>query len=494
MNKSYPLSYAIPGVLLVVSLALACALIGGDVYEANRNIEKEARHDLDGIGKAMVDGIEYCRTNGMPATTVWDLALQRGPYVINGSVFDESNLPLALLGPKLVANQKSPVNPNLLESARSHHTAQFQMNASGDVLAGAFPLALASAPGMARLSSVGVLYLELDLRPQWNRQLEMNFRRAGVIAILIFIWCFLTWSYLDQALTQRIAGLIAVTRQLASGNLTEVPSVAGKDELAELGRVLRQMAIQGQARTKALSDSEEQYRQIVETAEEGIFTMDAEFQLGFVNQRLAGMLGHTTDSMMEHFLQEFFCREDWPELQNKIMQRQPHGTSRHECRLLGKDGGEVWVRMSLTVLQDAAGGFSGAVGMVTDLTGHKRAQQQLLLQSSALMACANAIVITNPAGSIEWINPAFTRLTGYAEAEALGQMMRLLKSGRHLPEFYTQLWRTILDGKTWEGQIINRRRDGSVYTEHMTIVPMLDEQGKIAHYIAIKEKVAERPC
>lgn len=119
-------------------------------------------------------------------------------------------------------------------------------------------------------------------------------------------------------------------------------------------------------------------------------------------------------------------------------------------------------------------------------------EERLRLQSTALDAAANAVVITDREGTIRWVNPAFTQLTGYSAEEAIGQTPRILKSGKHDATFYRHLWETILAGKVWHGEIINRRRDGSLYTEEMTITPVRDARGNITHFIAIKQDITAR--
>ncbi len=122
----------------------------------------------------------------------------------------------------------------------------------------------------------------------------------------------------------------------------------------------------------------------------------------------------------------------------------------------------------------------------------ERMQQQVLLQSRALDAAANAIIITDQQGNATWVNPAFCALTGYTSEEIVGQNPRLLKSGKHGPEFYRQLWETISAGKVWQGEFINRRKDGSLYHEEATITPMRAADGAITHYIAVKQDITER--
>lgn len=117
---------------------------------------------------------------------------------------------------------------------------------------------------------------------------------------------------------------------------------------------------------------------------------------------------------------------------------------------------------------------------------------QLEVQSAALIAAEDCIVITDPEAVILWHNPAFTKLTGYSSEEALGRKMSILKSGEHPPEFYRQLWSTISAGQPWHGEIINRRKDGRLFTGEASVTPVRDAQGSITHFIAIQHDVTAR--
>ncbi|HXY70568.1 MAG TPA: PAS domain S-box protein [Gemmatimonadales bacterium] len=134
-----------------------------------------------------------------------------------------------------------------------------------------------------------------------------------------------------------------------------------------------------------------------------------------------------------------------------------------------------------------------AIRAATELE-RRRTEQRLSLQSAVMESAANAIVITAPDATIQWINPAFTRLTGYTSEEAVGHSTRLLNSGKQPRTFYADLWQTISAGKVWRGEMVNRRKDGSLYTERMTITPVLQGSGSsgtavITHFVAIKEDV-----
>jgi PAS domain S-box-containing protein len=127
-----------------------------------------------------------------------------------------------------------------------------------------------------------------------------------------------------------------------------------------------------------------------------------------------------------------------------------------------------------------------------ELAARRKAEAQIRLQAAALEAAANTIIITDREGVILWVNTAFERLTGYRAAEAIGQTPRLVNSGCHSPRFFKVMWDTILTGQVWHGELLNKRKDGSLYHEEMTVTPVRGASGEINHYIAIKQDISER--
>ena len=123
---------------------------------------------------------------------------------------------------------------------------------------------------------------------------------------------------------------------------------------------------------------------------------------------------------------------------------------------------------------------------------HRKAQAELRLTHSALEAAADGIVITDPGGVIVWVNPAFSRMTGYTPEEAIGRNPKILRSGVQRDAFYRKMWKTIGAGGVWRGELYNRKKDGSLYIEEMTINPVLGEDGAITHFVAVKQDVTPR--
>jgi len=122
----------------------------------------------------------------------------------------------------------------------------------------------------------------------------------------------------------------------------------------------------------------------------------------------------------------------------------------------------------------------------------KEVERQLRIQTTAMEAAANGILITDHRGNIQWTNPALAEISGYDPRDLLGESTRIFNSGKHDDTYYLQLWETILSGNVWRGETINRRKDGTLYIEEQTITPVRDESGQIPHFIAIKQDITER--
>ncbi|MFN7993110.1 MAG: PAS domain S-box protein [Bryobacteraceae bacterium] len=138
------------------------------------------------------------------------------------------------------------------------------------------------------------------------------------------------------------------------------------------------------------------------------------------------------------------------------------------------------------------GQFRGYVGVTLDLTDRKQAEEKLCCLSRAVEQCPASVVITDLDGRIEYVNPKFTAVTGYAAEEVIGKNPSILKSGEMSPEQYTGLWDTITHGGEWHGEFHNRKKNGELYWEFASISPIRGDGGEVTHYLAVKEDITER--
>ena len=153
-------------------------------------------------------------------------------------------------------------------------------------------------------------------------------------------------------------------------------------------------------------------------------------------------------------------------------------------------GAYVWA--TGVPLYDAAGKRIGAIESIRDITERKKSEDFLRKLTHGIEHSASAVLITDLHGEIEYVNKKFTQLTGYTPEEAVGRNPRILKSDATPREVFDNLWRTILSGQEWRGELLNRRRNGEVYWSIASISPLHNEQGEITHFIANVEDINER--
>lgn len=163
-----------------------------------------------------------------------------------------------------------------------------------------------------------------------------------------------------------------------------------------------------------------------------------------------------------------------------------------EWTLVRKDGERVPARVGVAALRASGPAGGGFLLLATDLREQRREAESRRVQSAALAAAANAIIITDRHGKILWVNPAWERLTGWTMAESAGQNPRILKSGLQSADFYAELWGTIRVGRVWRSDLWNRRKDGTIYPEEETITPVVDSAGAVTHFIAVKQDITTR--
>ncbi len=292
---------------------------------------------------------------------------------------------------------------------------------------------------------------------------------------------------------------VEVRRRRKDGALVDV-SLSVTPVLDPEGRLAGMVAFLEDIRERKrverdLRDSERRYRLLAENVSDVLWVFDSRLRLTYVSPSVTRLRGYSGEEVLAQSLEERLTPESCARVRALVAAERaradgpPAAGWMLELEMPHKAGGTVWVEVNVSPLRDERGRIVGLIGVSRDITQRRRVAQQLALQGAALEAAANAIVITDRAGRIEWVNPAFTRLTGYSRDEVRGQTPRLLKSGRHDAAFYESLWRTILGGDVWHGEVVNRRRDGSLYTERETITPVRDATGAITHFIAIKQDV-----
>jgi PAS domain S-box-containing protein len=254
--------------------------------------------------------------------------------------------------------------------------------------------------------------------------------------------------------------------------------------------------IRKQSTLDALEHSEKSYRGIVETAYEGIWKVDADFNTSFVNGRMAELLGYTVDEMRGRPLFDFMFESDIEQKKTEMERRRRGVSEQIETRYRKKDGEGLWARVTTSPIIGADGGFEGALAMVSDMTEHKRtelerrrSQETISLLSRAVEQTADGVVITDRDGTIEYVNPAFEVITGYSRGEVVGKTPAVLRSNLQDKAFYSRLWDQILRGEDFRGALVDRKKSGELYWAEQTISPIRDSAGVISHFVSVSKDI-----
>lgn len=334
----------------------------------------------------------------------------------------------------------------------------------------------------------------------------------------------------NESLEQRVAARTAEL-QVANKNLHD-------SQLAALNLIEDTLKVQKELEQANISlrESEQRLGRAQEIAHLGSWELDLENnRLTWSDEvyRIFGLHPQEFEATFEAFL-ESVHPDDRAMVDATYLNSVRVGEEGYEIthRIIRRSNGEIRiVHEKCDHFRNQAGQINRSVGMVHDITERKQAEEalrkahdelelrvqerteelaaanrellkeiverrevekQLRIQTTAMEAAANGILITDPKGVIQWANPALTQITGYGTNELLGRSTRIFNSGKQDPDYYRQLWNTIISGQVWRGETTNRRKDGSLYVEDQTITPVRDESDQITHFIAIKLDITER--
>jgi PAS domain S-box-containing protein len=239
---------------------------------------------------------------------------------------------------------------------------------------------------------------------------------------------------------------------------------------------------------------------VVESMHDGVLVLDAQARIVDVNLAARRLISRTDARVIGQPAEQVLA--GWPDLAELLRDVQ----ERHTQIVLGEGEAQCYYDAQISPLHNRQGELTGRVLVLRDTTALKQTemrlreyQQQLEAQnaelrelSQAVAQSANAVMITDLKGRIEYVNPKFEQVTGYMAAEVVGLNPRFLKSGQQGEGFYQDLWHTIQSGQEWRGEFYNRRKDGTLYWEQATIAPIFDAAGIMTRFLAVKEDITAR--
>jgi len=278
---------------------------------------------------------------------------------------------------------------------------------------------------------------------------------------------------------------------MPNASIDNQPALADSDLQGQLA-VLKNKLFEEQKLRQALQNSEKRYRRLFESARDGILILDAETgKVVDVNPFLLQLLGYSYHALCGQYIWELGVFKDVAASKEAFKTLQDNEYIRYEdLPLETHNGRPIAVEfVSNVYLVD----HSKVIQCnIRDITARKRDDAERKRLLAAIEQVGEGIVMTDPQGNIEFVNPAFEQMTGYSQTEVFGRNPRILKSGKHDELFYRNLWETISSGRIWAGRMINKHKDGTLYTEATTISPVHDASGRIVNYVAVKRNITEQ--
>ncbi len=240
-----------------------------------------------------------------------------------------------------------------------------------------------------------------------------------------------------------------------------------------------------------LRENEERFRTIFQTSPDAVSINRIQDGVYLeINDRFSQLTGYNRDEILGRSVTDvrlWVNRERQAEFLREIWEKGEVQNFEAEFRV--KHGG---IRIgAISARRINLGGVPCAISLARDVTEIKRAEEQINRLAEVVKQAHEAVVITDLEGTIQYVNPAFEHLTGYTFEEAIGANPRVLKSGKHGPKFYQNMWQTIKSGRPWHGIFINKKKNGELFWEDATIFPVKNPQGEVIAFAAVKRDITK---
>ena len=312
-------------------------------------------------------------------------------------------------------------------------------------------------------------------------------KNLTMIAVLGVIAAGLAIGLADRLLARRTDRLITAATRLEFGDFaarTGLPE--SPDEIGRLARAFDRMAASLEQSNQEQRKEEERWRDLADATLDGILVHDDAAILD-VNRRLAEIFGYEPGELRGALLARLV-----PDDHAAIIAAYARNRRADPIRLVGrrKDGSLIPVEMSCG--QAYYAGTARRVLSVRDISHEAALRSRVQWLSQLVEQSPSSVMITDTNGVIEYVNARFSETSLYAAEEAIGSQSNLLNSGLNPPELFETLWRTVTAGDVWRGEILNRRKDGTLFWEYEVISPIRDDGGRVTHYAAMKEDVTLR--
>ncbi len=251
------------------------------------------------------------------------------------------------------------------------------------------------------------------------------------------------------------------------------------------------LAGRNQETARRLRASEYRIRKILETTQEGFVQIDLDWRVQEANPAFCAMLGRARNSVLGQRITDYYTAESVAVFAAEIAKRDAGLSSKYDVVLVRSDGELRYCHASGSPIINREGERTGSFALVTDYSDQVAHEAYVRRAVAVFENTAEGVLMTDAHSQILSVNPAFERITGYSAAEAVGRKANLLKSARHAEDFYRQMWAELIAAGHWQGEIWNRRKNGEIYPEWLTISAVRDSANQVQNYIGVFSDISD---
>jgi len=263
----------------------------------------------------------------------------------------------------------------------------------------------------------------------------------------------------------------------------------------ELGMLVQHGAHQLQVETLERQRAEDRsvlLSRAIESSHDLVSISDLDDRISYVNRAFLDAYGYEEGEVVGRGIELFDSPHNPPGLREAIFDGTRVGGWHGELLNRRSDGTEFPIVLSTSLVRDEGGRIVGLLGVAHDVTRRRETEARVRLLRAALEATVDSVVIADARARIEWVNAGFTRLTGFTADETVGRRVTRLASAHQVAPYPEDFWSTLREGRVWKGEMTRGRKDGSRYHEELTVTPVRDDAGRVAHFVGIQRDVSER--
>ncbi len=245
---------------------------------------------------------------------------------------------------------------------------------------------------------------------------------------------------------------------------------------------------------EALRESEEDYKILIKNLPGVVYRGYRDWSVQFLDSSIEELTGYNLNEFNSRKMKwsEVIVEEDLKSVSESFRKAlQTDNSYVREYRIKAKDGSTRWIQDRGQIVLNNGGKTGYVSGVFFDVTARKRSEEERVLLATAIEQAAESVIISSRPGTIQYVNPAFERLSGYTRDEIVGKNFRIFKSGRHDDTFYREMWEVISNGTVWSGYITNKMKDGTLCEFETKISPVRDSSGGILNFVSVSRDVSQ---